>query len=167
MTKPGASRHRRLGAVAVSELSCSDFLERDLQVVLRTRLDHRRGVLVERPLAEVVVVRVELARALGGHEHDGVMRVDSLEKCVQSGLDHELVMVATSLLRSSTAASRSSFTTTWSNSPSAASSSCATFKRGSICSGASEPRPTSRVRSASSDGGAMNTLVAPGTRSRT
>src|SRR3954451_23123214 len=95
-----------LRPVVVAELVFGDFLERNLQVVLRTRLDHRRGVFVERPLAEVVVVRVDLAGALGGHEDDCVVRVDPLEKCVQSWLDHGLVMVATSWLSSSTAASR-------------------------------------------------------------
>src|SRR4051794_30908023 len=136
-----------LGAVSDLDLVAREFLESDLQVVLRTRLDHRRRVLIERTLAEVVVVRVDLAGALGGCEHYCVVRVvfSALEKGVQSGLDHVLVMVATSRLSSSTAASRSSLTTTWSNSSSAASSSRATPSRRSIWSELSEPRPTSRV----------------------
>src|SRR4051812_46492099 len=149
-----------LRPVVVAELVFGDFLEGDLQVVLRTRLDHRRGVLVERSLTEVVVVRVDLAGALGSHEDDCVMRVDPLEKCVQSGLDHVPLMVASSLLNSSTAASRSSFTITWSNSSRADSSLHAVCSRRSICSALSDPRPTRRVLSASSDGGAMKTLTA-------
>ena len=39
--------------------------------------------------------------------------------------------------------------------------------RASTCSGASVPRPTSRARSASTDGGAMNTCIASGIVSRT
>src|SRR5436190_13701542 len=110
MAGSASGRQTSLGAVSVGELAGRDLLERDLQVVLRTGLDHRRRVLVERSLAEVVVVRVDLAGALGGHEDDRVMRVDSLEKCVQSWLDHGPKMLATSLLSSSTAAPRSSLT---------------------------------------------------------
>src|SRR4029453_2981504 len=63
----------RLLAVAVLDLPGGDLLEGDLEVVLRPRLDHRRRVLVEGPLAEVVVVGVDLAGALRGHEEDGGM----------------------------------------------------------------------------------------------
>src|SRR5436305_11203259 len=78
-----------LGPVPVLQLARGNLFERDLQVVLRARLDHRRRVLVERSLTEVVVVRVDLAGALGGHQDTRVMRVDALEKRVESGLDHE------------------------------------------------------------------------------
>ena len=77
-------------AVAVLDLARGDLLEGDLQVVLRARLDHRRRVLVERALAEVVVVGVDLAGALGGHEHARVVGVDLLQQCVQAGLDHQV-----------------------------------------------------------------------------
>ena len=71
-------------AVVVLDLARGDFLEGDRQVVLRAGLDHRRRELVERPLAEVVVVRVDLARALGGDEHGGVVGVDVLEELVDA-----------------------------------------------------------------------------------
>jgi hypothetical protein len=51
---------RRVLAVLVLQLAGGDFLEGDREVVLRAGLDHRRRELVERPLAEVVVVRVDL-----------------------------------------------------------------------------------------------------------
>src|SRR3954451_3971459 len=106
-----------LRAVSDLDLVAREFLESDLQIVLRTRLDHRRRVLVERALAEVVVVRVDLASALGSGQDDGVVRVvvGALKKSVESWLDHGLVMVATRPESSCTAASRSSLTTTWSN----------------------------------------------------
>src|SRR5437763_10003100 len=85
----------RLGAVPVLELAGCDLFEGDLQVVLRPRLDHRRGVLVKRALAEVVVVGVDLAGALGGDENARVMGVDALQKGVQARLDHSRHMVAT------------------------------------------------------------------------
>src|SRR2546421_9254447 len=42
--------------VAVLDLARGDLVERDLEVVLGARVHHRRRVLVERPLTEVVVV---------------------------------------------------------------------------------------------------------------
>src|SRR5690348_5859404 len=78
-----------LAAVAVLQLARGDLLEGDLEVVLRTGLDHRRRVLVESSLTEVVVVRVDLAGALGGHQNTRVMRVDTVEERVESRLDHE------------------------------------------------------------------------------
>ena len=47
-------------------------------------------------------------------------------------------------------------------SPDAASSALATCRRRSICSASSVPRPISRVRSVSSDGGAMKMRIASG-----
>src|SRR5690349_17233068 len=63
-----------LDPVAVVDLAGSDFLERDLEVVLRAGLDHRRRVLIESPLAEVVVVGVDLTGALGSDENARVVR---------------------------------------------------------------------------------------------
>ena len=63
------ARHGDGLAVAVRDLAGRDFLERDRQVVLGSRVDHRRRELLERPLTEVVVVRVDLTRALGGDDH--------------------------------------------------------------------------------------------------
>src|SRR4051812_25078427 len=77
-----------LPAVAVLDLVGCDLLEGDLQVVLGVRLDHRRRVLVERPLAEVVVVRVDLAGSLRGHDDRRVVRVDLREQRVEAWLDH-------------------------------------------------------------------------------
>src|SRR4051794_22876901 len=149
--------------VAVLDLAAGDFLEGDLEVVLGAGLDHRRRVLVESALTEVVVVRVDLPGALGGDEHARVVRVDLLEQLVESGLDHHgAAMVAASSTSSPSARSRSSFTTTWPNSDWAAISSCATARRSRICSGVSEPRERSRSSSASCEGGAMNTCTASG-----
>src|SRR5215213_8477287 len=78
---------RRL-PVVVLDLAGGDFLQRDRQVVLRGGLDHRRRELVERPLTEVVVVAVDLPRALCGDEHGGVVGVDVLEELVEARGDH-------------------------------------------------------------------------------
>src|SRR4051794_18005534 len=163
-----------LPAVAVLDLVGRDLLERDLEVVLRLRLDHRRRVLVERPLAEVVVVRVDLTGPLGGDDHARVVRIDFFQQLVQAGLDHSFSfsgfappMVAARSTSSSVARSRSSFTITRFHSPAAASSSRARVRRLSISSGSSVLRPTSRSRRVSSFGGAMNTWVASGSASAT
>src|SRR5215203_5950268 len=118
----GLAAGRRL-AVVVLDLARGHFLERDRQVVLRARLDHRRRELVERALAEVVVVRVDLARALRGHEHGGVVRVHVLEQDVDAGADHGEECTPglassrrTTAVSRSTASSRRSLTTTWRNS---------------------------------------------------
>src|SRR6266513_1518973 len=75
-------------AVVVLDLARFDFLERDREVVLGAGLDHRRGELVERAFAEVVVVGVDLAGALRGHDHTGVIGVDDLEEAVDARRDH-------------------------------------------------------------------------------
>src|SRR3954464_13976221 len=75
-------------AVVVLDLARGDFLERDRQVVLRTGLDHRRRELVERALAEVVVVAVDLPRALGRHDDRRVVGVDVVEQPVDARRDH-------------------------------------------------------------------------------
>src|SRR4051794_19228587 len=121
-----------LPAVAVLDLVGRDLLEGDLEVVLRASLDHRRRVLVESPLAEVVVVGVDLARALGGDQDDRVMRVDLFQQCVQPWLDHSPHIVATSSTSSCTASSSLSLTITCLNSSRAAISSLATASRRSI-----------------------------------
>ena len=72
-------------AVAVLELAARHLLERDREVVLRPRVDHRRRELLERALAEVVVVRVDLPGALGGHDDARVGRVDVLHQAVDAG----------------------------------------------------------------------------------
>src|SRR3954465_9834481 len=76
---------RGSAAVAVLDLAARDFLESDREVVLRARVDHRGRELLERALAEVVVVGVDLAGALGGHDHARVRGVDVVEKLVDAG----------------------------------------------------------------------------------
>src|SRR3954452_15038258 len=75
-------------AVLVLDLARGDFLERDRQVVLGAALDHRRRDLVERALAQVVVVAVDLTRPLGRDKHGGVVGVDMLEERVDARVDH-------------------------------------------------------------------------------
>src|SRR5690606_12329414 len=74
-------------AVVVLDLAGGDFRERDRQVVLRARLDHRRRELVEGALAEVVVAGVDLPRALGRDDDARVVGVDVLEQAVDAGRD--------------------------------------------------------------------------------
>src|SRR5206468_5433178 len=80
----------RGSAVVVLHLPRGYLLEGDREVVFRAGFDHRRGELVEGALAEVVVVAVDLPRALGGDDHAGVVRVDLLEQPVDAGGDHSL-----------------------------------------------------------------------------
>src|SRR5215217_390320 len=127
-----AGRRTRL-AVLVLDLAGGDFLERDREVVLRAGVDHRGRELVERPLAEVVVVGVDLPGALGRDENGGVVGVDVLEEAVDARRDHAprvprgsaAVAARTISTSSSTASSRRSLTTTRANSSLAASSSSA------------------------------------------
>src|SRR5215207_2983061 len=84
----GLAAGRRL-AVVVLDLARGHFLERDREVVLRARLDHRRRELVERALAEVVVVGVDLPRALGGDDDAGVVRVDVRQQAIDAGRDQD------------------------------------------------------------------------------
>ena len=69
---PPKRQARRLLLVFVRDLALGDFLEGERQVVLRARLDQWRRELVERPLTELVVVVVDLARALGSDDHECV-----------------------------------------------------------------------------------------------
>src|SRR4051795_11606885 len=76
-------------SVVVLDLALRDFLEGDREVVLRPRLDHRGRELVKGPLTEVVVVRVDLSRALGGDDHTRVRVVVRVrEELVDAGGDH-------------------------------------------------------------------------------
>src|SRR5215218_6969450 len=76
-------------AVLVLDLARGELFERDREVVLRAGLDHRRRELVERALAEVVVVRVDLPRALGGDDDAGVVRVDVRQQAIDAGRDQD------------------------------------------------------------------------------
>src|SRR5690242_20784505 len=137
---PGSSF---LSAIPVRDLARGDFLERDRQVVLGGGVDHRRRELLEGALAEVVVVAVDLTRALGGDDHAGVRRVDVFQQTVYAGRNHvaESRALLTTRSNSSAASSSRSLWTTCANSSWAASSALATSSRCSTCSGSSCPRP--------------------------
>src|SRR5258708_38959565 len=87
--QPHKARGEDRGAlsIVVLHLPRGYLLEGDREVVFRGRIDHRRRELVEGPLAEVVVVAVDLPCALGGDDHAGVIRVDLLEQAVDAGGD--------------------------------------------------------------------------------
>src|SRR4051812_48963364 len=104
--------------IPVSHLARRHLFEGDGQVVLGDGVDHRRWELLEGPLAEVVVVAVDLSRALGGDDHAGVGGIDVFEKAVNARRDHAVDSRArlTTRSRSSAASSRRSLTTTVSNS---------------------------------------------------
>src|SRR3954447_24949581 len=87
-TRAIATPPAALLAVAVLDLARGDLLERDREVVLRPRVHHRRRVLLEGALTEVVVVRVDLARALGGDDHARVVGVDVLEQSIDARGNH-------------------------------------------------------------------------------
>src|SRR6478609_4861708 len=94
--------------VLVDDLALGGLLEGHRQVVLRARLDQRRRELVERPLTELVVVVVDLPRALGGDDHECVPGVHLAEKLVDAGMDHGRAMVAAAPRCSATIAARAS-----------------------------------------------------------
>src|SRR5580765_6183783 len=109
---------RALG-VLVDDLALGSLLEGHRQVVLRARLDQGRRELVERALPQLVVVVVDLPRALGGDDDQRVARVDLVQQLIDAGVDHCRAMVAarassraTISARRSAARSRSSFSTT-------------------------------------------------------
>src|SRR3954451_18140269 len=108
--------------VLVDDLALGSLLQGHRQVVLRARLDQRRRELVERALTELVVVVVDLPRALGGDDDQCVARVDLVHELVDAGVDHCRAMVAARSssramisARAFAARSRSSFSTTKSN----------------------------------------------------
>src|SRR6187401_2947456 len=81
-----------LTSISVRHLARRHFLERDRQIVLGDRVDHRGRELLEGALAEVVVVRVDLTRALGGDDHARVRRIDVLEQAVYAGRNHTAIL---------------------------------------------------------------------------
>src|SRR3982750_4874815 len=92
--------------VLVDDLALGGLLEGHRQVILRARLDQRRRELVERPLTELVVVVVDLPRALGGDDDQRGTRVDLCHDLVDAGMDHCGAMVAArSSSRATTSAS--------------------------------------------------------------
>src|SRR5215210_327038 len=85
-------------AVVVLDLALGDLLQGHGQVVLRARLDERRrGLFEAHALAELVVVVVDLPRALGGDDDQRVARVDTtgvrVQQFVDARMDHEPAMV--------------------------------------------------------------------------
>src|SRR5215218_6605368 len=88
-----------LAFVRILDLALGDFLEGHRQVVLRARLHERRRIVVECALAELMVVVVDLPRALGGDDHECVTLVDVVEQLVDAWVDHGRDMVAESSLR--------------------------------------------------------------------
>src|SRR5580658_8207873 len=88
---PRSTRATPLLPVVELQLALGDFLEGDREVVLRTRVDHRWRELVERPLTEIVVIRVDLTGALGGHDHARVVGVHVLDELVDAGRDQEFL----------------------------------------------------------------------------
>src|SRR6478735_1687641 len=79
-------------AVAVRDLAGRDFLERDRQVVLRRGVHHRGRKLLERPLAEIVVVGIDLAGTLSGNDHAGVRGINMLEQAVYARRNHTAIL---------------------------------------------------------------------------
>src|SRR3954471_3684319 len=81
-------------AVVVDDLALGGLLEGHRQVVLRARLDQGRRELVERALPQLMVVVVDLPRALGGDDHQRVARVDLVHQLIDAGMNHCRAMVA-------------------------------------------------------------------------
>src|SRR3954451_14685458 len=111
---------RGLGAVLVPDLALGGFLQGHGQVVLRARLDERGREVVEGALAELMMVVVDLSRALGGDDHERAARVDILEQLVDAWRGHDDMAPArwssrsTMPVSSATACCKSLFSTTWS-----------------------------------------------------
>src|SRR5215208_5461544 len=96
---PSSTRRPRRSATSVAlddllgtlvgDLAFGDLLEGDRQrLVAKPGLDERRHE-VAATLAELAVVRVDLAGALGGHDHEGVLGIDRSEQVVDLRFDHE------------------------------------------------------------------------------
>src|SRR4029079_9530914 len=148
------------------ELALGDLLEGHRQEVLGAGLDERGCEALEAALAELVVVVVDLARALGGGDHERVLGVRVLEQDVDLGVDHGLSSCSAcrmTCVRSAAARFRSSLTMTCPNSAAAAISSRAIAIRSATSSAEFVPRTASRLSRSARSGGAMNTSTASGT----
>src|SRR5436190_23775831 len=112
---PGPLDGPALGAVLEADLAGGELLKGDRDVVLAALgVDHRRRVLAEVALTEVVVVAVDLAGPLRRHHNGGVVGVGLLEQSVYAGMDHgseSSCSSRTTLSSSSAARSSSSLTT--------------------------------------------------------
>src|SRR6266508_2529604 len=82
-----------LAFVRVLNLALGDLFEGHRQIVLGARFHERRRIVVERALAELMVVVVDLPRTLGGDDHQRVALVDVLEQLIDAWIDHGLDMV--------------------------------------------------------------------------
>src|SRR6266498_3053654 len=110
-TRPKCSHFGRSALallVRVLELALGNLFQRHRQVVLGARLDEWRREVVERALAQLVVVVVDLPGALRRDDDKRVARVDLFHELIDAGMDHRPDMVAArSSSRSTMAASRS------------------------------------------------------------
>src|SRR5271170_3595115 len=151
-----------------------DLTQRDGQrLLLAARLDQRADVL-QQPLAELGVIRVNLPCALRGHDHQPVLAVHDIEKLVDRRVDDAVgdlspCHILPSVVHCSSKATSwrhtswtDVFTSVTSNSAAAASSSSAAASRRASTSGGSVPRPVSLRTNSSQDGGARNTSLASG-----
>src|SRR5689334_1107260 len=164
----------RLALVLVLDLALGGLLERHRQVVLRARLDERGQELVECPLAELVVVVVDLPGPLGRDDHQRVARVDVLEQFIDARVDQGAGMVPAAANSARTrpssspiARSRSSFTIVFVNSGASLRCSSADSSRCSISPSLSVPRARRRRSSSASLGAVMKKLMLFGSRSLT
>src|SRR3954462_7285560 len=169
----------RVRDLLVGEQSAVDLAEGDRErLLLHAGLDQRADVL-EQAFAELGVVGVDLASALGGVDDQAVLGVGRSEQLVDRGVGdadrvgdgagHSAPQSADISIKAtsrSAADSMSSLTTMWSNSSSAAISIRAMSRRSRIRSGSSVPRPPSRTARSSNDGGARKTRRASGMAAR-
>src|SRR4051794_27988598 len=89
MSRSSGARPEGLGAVLVFELALGKLFERHREVVpLGVRLNHRRRVLAEAALSEVVEVAVDLTRALRRDDDGGVVGIGVLQELVYAWFDH-------------------------------------------------------------------------------
>src|SRR6476619_6747494 len=120
-----ATRSPSARGCELPDLPACDFLHGHREVVLRAGLDQRgRSLFEAHALAELVVVVVDLAGALGCHEDERIARsADLFEQIVETWVDHGRAMVPARANSHSTrdasaavARSRSSFRTMYRNS---------------------------------------------------
>src|SRR5690606_5438074 len=165
------------------QLALVDLVQRDGQRLVGRLALHERADVLQQALGELGVVGVDLARALGGVDHQGVLGVGPLQQAVDGGVgdafgagngtDHVEFFLTLSqgptINDTSSLAARatSSLTMTMSNSSAAASWVRAVSSRARRSSALSVPRRTSRCTSSSQLGGARKTNSASGIRSRT
>src|SRR5918996_4574434 len=108
--------------VGDENLALGDLFEGHREVILGARLHERGREVVEGALAELVVVVVDLAGALGAGDHQAVARLTGVPEELIDPWIHHLGLslpestASTRFSSSATARSTSSLTTTWSKS---------------------------------------------------